>query len=254
MTHWPRTDLHIHATHYRLAGAQIEMTVTHIARHLEGAGYAYAGIVEHLDTNPKHPLSCLEALVAEFRSLSSPLDLYVGAELDYQGDAISIPQAQALKRRLGLDYTLAAAHGLGEGVTTTAAYIEDHHRRLMGIVERCPYVDIVAHPWSEGARFASRGRLETWRFELIPERYLREFIDAAIHHGKAIEVNHKALATANDPAFKRYLGMLREAQVPVTVGSDAHSMDRIDRIAPLEALLLDAGFTPDRLWRPARSQ
>ncbi len=250
MTHWPRTDMHIHATHYRLAGAKKDMTVTHIVRYLEAKSYAAAGIVEHLDTNPKHPLRCLEALVAEFRSLSSPLDLYVGAELDYQGDAITILEAPALKRRLGLDYTLAAAHGLGEGVSTTAAYIEDHHRRLMGIVERCDHVDIVAHPWSEGARFASRGQIETWRFERIPDRYLREFIDAAAYHGKAIEVNRKALATADDPAFKRYLCMLVEAGVPVTVGSDAHSMDRIDVIDPLNALLQDAGFTPDRLWRP----
>ena len=250
MTHWPCTDMHIHATHYRLAGAQKDMTVAHIVQYLEAKSYTIAGIVEHLDTNPKHPLRCLEALVAEFRSLSSSLDLYVGAELDYQGDAITIPGAAALKRKLGLDYYLAAAHGLGEGVTTSEAYIEDHHRRLMGIVERYDYVDIVAHPWSEGARFASRGQIETWRFELIPERYLCEFVDAAIHHGKAIEVNRKALDTADDPAFRRYLCMLRESGVPVTVGSDAHSMGRIDVIDPLNALLHDAGFTPDRLWRP----
>lgn len=252
MTHWPRTDLHIHATHYRLTGAQEDMTVANIVRHLESQAYAVAGIVEHLDTNPKHPPRCLEALVAEFRSLSSSIDLYVGAELDYQGDAITIPEAPALKRKLGLDYALAAAHGLGEGVTTTAAYIEDHHHRLMGIVERCPYVDIVAHPWSEGARFASRGLLEAWRFELIPESYLREFIDAAIHHGKAIEVNRKALDTADDPAYKCYLRMLCEAGAAMTVGSDAHSMGRIDVIDPLNVLLQDAGFTPDRLWRPGR--
>ena len=118
-------------------------------------------------------------------------------EMRDQGEAITIPEAPAIKRRLGLDYCLAAAHGLGEDVTGITAYIEDHHRRLMGIVEQCPYVNIVAHPWSEGARLADRGRIEMWRFELIPERYLREFIDAALHHGKAIEVNRKALTTAS---------------------------------------------------------
>ena len=252
MNDWPRTDLHIHATYYRLTGAQQDMTVTHIVRHLESTNYAFAGIVEHLDRNPKHPFSCLEALVAEFRSLSSPLELYVGTELDYQGDAISVPQAQALKRRLGLDYTLAAAHNLKKNVTNTSTYIEDHHRRLMSIVEQCPYVDIVAHPWSEGARFASRGQIETWRFELIPERHLREFFDAAVHHGKAIEVNRKALVSADDPAFKRYLQIMCESGVRVSIGSDAHTMDRIDGAAPLDALLRDAGFTFDRLWKPVR--
>ena len=252
MTHWPRTDLHIHATYYRLSGAQPDMTVTGIARRLENAAYAFAGIVEHLDTHPKHPLSSLEALVAEFRSLSSSVDLYVGAELDYQGEAITVADTPALKRRLGLDYYLAAAHGLGEGVSSTAAYIEDHHRRLMGIVEWCDHVDVVAHPWSEGAGFARRGRIEGWRFELIPERYLREFVDAAAHTGKAIEVNHKALATADEAAYKDYLRMLCQAGVQVTVGSDAHSMERIGMTEPLDALLQEAGFTADRLWRPAR--
>jgi hypothetical protein len=83
MSTWPRTDLHIHATQYRLQGARPEMTVRNVARQLEGDGYAAAGIVEHLDTNPKHPLSCLEAMVAEFRLLSGSRSgtpaLFVGA-------------------------------------------------------------------------------------------------------------------------------------------------------------------------------
>lgn len=254
MNHWPRTDMHLHATAYRLEGAQENMTVANIVWHLETRAYAAAGIVEHLDTAPKHPLRCLEALVAEFRSLSTnSLELFVGAELDYRGEGITIPEAPALKRRLGLDFYLAAAHGVGDGVTRAAAYIEDHHRRLMGIVERCDWVDVVAHPWSEGARFARRGQIEAWRFEWIPERYLHEFIDAAVHHGKAIELNRKALAEADDPAFRRYLGLLYESGVQVTVGSDAHSMERIDMLDPLNALLQDAGFTPDRLWRPGQS-
>jgi histidinol phosphatase-like PHP family hydrolase len=256
MAHWPRTDLHLHATHYRLEGARKEMTVANIARRLEGEGYLVAGIVEHLDTNPKHPLACLEALVAEFRSFSSSRSgtpsLFVGAELDYQGTGISIPEAPALKERLGLDYYLAAAHGVGEGVTSTKAFIEDHHRRLMGIAA-CPYVEVVAHPWCGGHGFARRGRIEAWRFESVPERYLTEFVDAVRQSGKAIELNAKVLADAGDPAFARYLRLLRESGVPVTVGSDAHSMERVGSIDPLNALLQRAGFVPQRLWTPSRN-
>lgn len=252
MIDWPRTDMHLHATHYRLEGARENMTVSNIVRFLETKGYLTAGIVEHLDTNPKHPLCCLEALVAEFRLLSSSMDLFVGAELDYQQDAITIAEAPAIKQRLGLDYCLGAAHGIGENITSTSTYIEDHHRRLMGIVEQCDFVDIVAHPWCGGQKYAERGQIESWHFEFIPEHYLREFIDAAKHHGKAIEINHKALADARDPAFTHYLDLLCASGVQVTVGSDAHSMERIDTVAPLNALLQNAGFHPDRLWRPVR--
>jgi histidinol phosphatase-like PHP family hydrolase len=252
VNHWPRTDMHLHATYYRLESAREDMTVTNIVRHLEAEGYNAAGIVEHLDATPKHPIHCLEALVAEFRSLSSSLDLFVGAELDYERDGITIAEAQAIKRRLGLDFYFGAAHGVGKGVTSTAAYIEEHHRRLMGITARCDFVDIVAHPWSEGHKFASRGQIEAWRFELIPENYLREFIDAARHHSKAIEINRRALADADDPAFQSYLQMLCDSGTQVTIGSDAHAMEWIDAANPLNALLQEAGFGPERLWRPSR--
>jgi histidinol phosphatase-like PHP family hydrolase len=144
---------------------------------------------------------------------------------------------------------LGGVHGLGEGVTDAQAYVEDHHRRLMGIAA-CPYVDVVVHPWCGGHSYARRGRIEGWRFEWIPERYLVEFLDAAVSSGKAVEINAKVLADANDPAFAHYLELLRESGVPVTVGSDAHDIERVGNVDPLNALLWDAGFGPERLWRP----
>ena len=242
MDHWPHTDLHLHATYYRLEGARPEMTVANIVRRVRDAGYAAAGIVEHLDTHPKHPLSCLEALVAEFRALveeqaaaqDGTLDRYVGAELDGQEAGISIPDAQAIKERLGLHYCLGGVHGLGEHVTSVQAYVEDHHRRLMGIVAS-PTVDVVVHPWCGGHSYARRERIEGWRFEWIPERLLIELIDGAVQTGKAIEINAKVRADVEDPAFHHYLDLLRDSGVPVTVGSDAHSMERVGTIDPLIA-------------------
>lgn len=140
-------------------------------------------------------------------------------------------------------------HSLGEGVTHTAAYIEDHHRRLMGIAA-VPYVDVVVHPWCGGHGYARRGQIEAWHFDLVPERYLAEFLDAVAQTGKAVEINGKVLADAEDPAFQHYLGLLRASGVPVTVGSDAHAMERVGTIDPLNALLRDAGFGPECLWRP----
>ena len=251
MATWPLSDMHTHATRYRLYRARPEMTVAALAEHLDGLGCDYAGIVEHLDANPEHPVRCLEALVAEFRTVSASCALYVGAELDFQGQAISAPEAPRLKERLGLDYLLAAAHGVGEGATSTQDYIADHHRRLMGIIEDCPYVDIVAHPWVEGRRFAERGLIEAWDWALIPERYLREFVEGAAATGKAIEVSRKVLPDAEDPAFQAFLRLVREGGGPVTVASDAHSLPGPGATASLTTLLAAAGFCPERLWRPA---
>jgi histidinol phosphatase-like PHP family hydrolase len=174
----------------------------------------------------------------------------VGAELDGVQAGISIPEAPAIKERLGLDYYLAGVHGLDEGVTDAQSFVDDHHRRLMGIVNN-PAVDVVAHPWCGGHSYARRGRIEGWRFEYIPEPFLVEFIDAALHAGKAIELNPKALEDAGEPAFQHYLELLRRSGVPVTVGSDAHSMERVG-VERQIALLQEAGFGPERLWSPAR--
>ncbi len=254
MMDWPLTDMHLHATHYRLSNIRPDMTVANIVRRLEASTYVVGGIVEHLEPGPKHPVDCLEAMVHEFRSVCSPVELFVGAELSYRGDAITFPEAAQVKRRLALDYCLAAAHGIGDGITSTAAFVEDYHRRLMDIVERCGYVDIIAHPWSDGHGLATRGLATEWHFECVPERYLREFVDAAKYHGKVIEVNRKVLADASDPAFARYLTLLREARVPLTVASDAHSMDQIGSTAPLNTLLQEAGLVCGCLWKPTAAE
>jgi len=251
VTDWPLTDLHLHATRYRLANIRPEMTVANIVKRLEATSYVVGGIVEHLEPGPKHPVGCLEALVQEFRSIRSSVELFVGAELDFRGDGITFPEAAQAKRRLGLDFFLAAAHGVPDGITSCAAFAEVHHRRLMGIVSRCDYVDIVAHPWTDGHGLVRRGLVSEWHFECIPERYLREFVEAAKHYGKAIEVNRKVLADAGDPAFAEYLRLLRGARVPLTVASDAHTMDYVASTAPLNALLQAAGLSSQCLWKPA---
>jgi len=253
MDRWPLVDMHVHATRYRLDGARPEMTVAGIARRLDELGCAYAGVVEHLDTAPKHPVSCLQALVGEFRAVRSICTLYVGAELDYQNGAISVPAAPGIKDRLGLDFCLAAAHGVGDNVTTAAAYVQDQHRRLMGIIEGCPYVDVIAHPWVEGRGHAASGRIERWDWSLIPERYLREFAEAAASVGKAVEISRKVLPDVDDPALREYLVTLRQANVRVTVASDAHSMDGVGDVTPLFGLLQNAGFVSTALWRPGAS-
>jgi len=230
------------------------MTVANIVRRLEASAYVVGGIVEHLELGPKHPVDCLEAMANEFRSICSPVELFVGAELNYRDGAITFPNAAQVKRRLALDYYLAGAHGIGDGITSRAAFIEDYHSRLMGIVEWCDYVDIIAHPWSDGHSLVRRGIASDWRFECVPEHYLREFVDAAKHHGKAIEVNRKVLADASDPAFARYLGLLRDAHVPLTIASDAHCVDQIGSTGPLNVLLQEAGLDRACLWKPTAAE
>lgn len=252
MTTWPKTDFHLHATRYRLGNPRPEATVANMVARCEALGYQQVGIVEHLDDSPKHPLHCLEALLAEFRAVVSPVKLYAGAELDINEDDMSVPEHASLKESLGLDYYLASVHSLGPDVRDIPSFIQDHHRRTMLLVERYDQVDVIAHPWATGQSLVRRGMAPEWRFEFIPPAYLHELADGLRQQGKALELNGKARAHFDDPAFVAFMDMVRGFGVPVSIGSDAHSLERVGETAELDAFLQERGFGPGQLWTPER--
>jgi len=253
MNNWPKTDFHIHATVHRLGNPQEDMTVANLVRRCEALSYSSIGIVEHLNRSPKHPVSCLEELVKELRSVSSSLDLFVGAELDMVEEGISVPGARAIKERLGLDYFLGAVHGVGADVAGAEAYIADHHRKLMALVEDCDFVDVVAHPWVYGHKFVQRGIIDDWRFATIPEEMLEEFVQALADHGKAIELNGKARKDFDDPAYRQFVRMLKDAGVAISIGSDAHRMEAVGTTSPLDDFLQRMDVPSEQIWTPRRT-
>jgi len=249
MQNWPRTDLHIHATRYRTDGAREDMTVANIVRRCEELSLSVVGVVEHLSPHPKHPMSCLADLVAEFRTVSSPLAIFAGSEIDVLDAEGSLCAPDDVKERLGLDFVLAAVHAMPSTVRTVEDYIAEHHRRTLAVIERVPYVDTMAHPWVYARRMADKHG-EAWSFARIPQTQQREIIQAAVEHHVAIEVNSKAQPDFADPAYRDFLIRARDAGVRFTVGSDAHDMDRIGRSFPVDEFLTQLGFTPDHVWTP----
>ena len=222
-----------------------------IVRRCEALGYSSIGIGEHLG-GAKHPLSCLEKLVAECGSVSTSLDLFVGAEVDIQDEEITVTGARHIKEELGLDYLLGAAHGVGTGVTASEGYIRDHHRNLMALVRHCDFVDVIAHPWVYGHKFSGKGTMAHWCFGYIPEDIQREFVLGLADHGKAIELNRKAQKDFGDPLYRQFVNMLKDADVPIAIGSDAHRMAAVGTTAPLDAFLQEMRVGPEQIWTPRR--
>jgi len=122
----------------------------------------------------------------------------------------------------------------------------------MLLVQAFDFVDVLAHPWSTWRYLVRQGIADEWRFASIPTRYLRELVQALVDHGKAIELNGKARVFFGEPAYREFMGWIREAGVPVAVGSDAHSMERVGRTLDLDAFLREMGFGPEQVWRPGR--
>ena len=167
-------------------------------------------------------------------------------------EGISVPGACEIKERLGLDYFLGAVHGVGSDVAHADAYIADHHRKLMALVEDCDFVDVVAHPWVCGHSLVRRGIMDEWRFAAIPEEMLEEFVQALADHGKAIELNRKAQKDFDDPAYRQFVRMLRDADVAISVGSDAHRMEAVGTTSPLDDFLQEMDVPPQQIWTPGR--
>ena len=248
----PKTDFHLHATAHRLGNPQPEMTVPSVVRRSEELGFTHVGIVEHLNTTGKHPVRCLEELVSSFRSVCSPVQLYVGAELDVFHQALPAAEVRALKERLKLDYYLGSVHTIGVAVSGVDKFVQAYHRLLMGIVCEADWVDVIAHPWIVGGSLMREGAISRWRFADVPERMLSEFVQAAAEHGKAIELS--ARADLADPVFRWFLRLVNQAGVKIAIGSDAHEMNKVGQMAELEALLDELEIPAERIWIPARKE
>ena len=244
---FPRTDFHVHASYYRSEGRREEMTVSGVLRRCEEMSFEAVGVVEHLNRSPKHPLECLRALAAEAREVSSGVALFVGAELDVLDERGAVTGSEETKNELGLDYYLAAVHALATAAPSTEEFVEKNHRRLMGVVENCPAVDVIAHPWCAGRSLGAGGG---WSFERVPEKYRQELTEALAGSGKAFEVNTKAERDFPDAAYRDFIRGLRDAGVKVAVGSDAHSMERVGASRVIDEFLGELGFSSGQLWTP----
>lgn len=246
----PVTDFHMHATAHRLGNPKPHHTVRAVIERCCELGVETAGIMEHLNASSIHPLTCLEALVAEFRSLTPPFPCYVGTEVDILDDAGSVSCGPSVRDDLGLDYMLAAVHLDPDAIPDVTAYIEEEFRRMLGVIEHNPFVDVIAHPWGEGIRWQRAGHIESWSYAMIPDACQEAFIEKAGKHGKAIELSFSGKNTLDDDAYRRFVCLVRDAGVCITVGSDAHDLQGIERAVPAARALGELGFNKQQLWDP----
>jgi histidinol phosphatase-like PHP family hydrolase len=228
------------------------MTVPNIVRRCEELGFSHLGIVEKLNTSGKHAVRYLEELVSSFRSMRSPVQLYVGAELDVFHQALPAEDVRALKERLALDYYLGSVHTIGDAVSGVGEFIRAYQRLLMRIVREADWVDVIAHPWIVGGSLMREGALSSWRFADVPKRMLSEFVQAAAEHGKAIELS--ARADLADPTFRWFLRLAHQRGVQIAIGSDAPELNRVGQTAELAVLLRELGIPATQLWIPARKE
>ncbi|MFC1719231.1 hypothetical protein ACFL6S_36610 [Candidatus Poribacteria bacterium] len=247
-----KRDFHIHATAYRLGESRKDNTVKAIITYCMELGLDIVGVGEHLNSSPKHPVECLRSLVQEFRKIDPPMECFVCAEVDVLDRNGKVSCSPELKKELGLDYLLGSFHtGSWDEVNPDInSFVEEELLRLLSMMENCPYIDIVAHPWRAGIKWERNGSIGKWSFGLVPDEYQDRLIESALKHGMAIEVNAGVEEVMNDEGYARFVLKIKDAGVPIAIGSDAHQTENIKRAIHIAEFLSGLGIDDRDLWRP----
>ena len=206
-----KRDFHIHATAYRLGESRKDNTVEAVISHCMEYGLDIVGVGEHLNLSTKHPVECMRSLVQEFRTIDPPMECFVFAEVDVLDRNGKMTCSSELKRELGLDYLLGSFHtGSWDGTNSDVnGFVEEEFLRLLGMVENCPYIDIVGHPWRAGVKWERNGSIQKWSLDLVPNEYQDRLMESALKHGMAIEVNAGVEEVMEDEGYVRFVLKLK---------------------------------------------
>jgi len=270
-------DWHIH-THNSPCGNE-QATLELIAEEAYAAGMLCIGFSDHIHTGAT--LDLIEASRREFDELNPPIQCLFGVEVsvvrdwDIEEDAKkdvpfyryndgpelppTILLNEEIMQRFSIEYVIGSTHWLLGALQDPQAMIDSFHRQNVMLAQH-PLVNIIAHPWwHQCPEDGFGGRLMVPWFEdfsVIPEKYHREFADAVVENGKAVEISvgflHKnpLMNERFRKLYREFLVELRERGVQFTVGGDTHDAgyDYILDLAQSELEMLD--LTADDLWRP----
>ena len=261
-----RSDWHIHSQ----ASYDASLPLEEILRRAGELGIERLGITDHLNFNDHSFLGDLHRSVADVKALQAQFpQLVMGVELtpiekplfdhiartgtreDFVPPAAPVPYPIELAltkeelRALGVRYAVGASHWRVDVPHARQlpldrdAIIREWYRQQLWLAcdER---VTILGHPWYIGQGL--------WYddFSVIPRSMNLEIAAAVKENGKYVECSEGMLYSPKSSErfrhqYAEFLRELFEMGIPLTYGSDSHSVYAPD-IHKAEAYLLSAGF------------
>lgn len=198
-------DMHTHT----IASGHAYNTIQEMAAAAAAAGLEMLGITEHSMTMPG---TCHEFYFQNLKTMGRMIEgveLCLGVEaniIDYDG---TVDMNQALLKEM--DVVIASIHNT---IGYTAGTVEENTRALIGAMQN-PYVNIIGHP--DDSR--------------IPLDY-EAVVAAAKKYGKLLEINNSSLAPGSvrmkpEQNDIQILTLCKRENMPIIIGSDAHSVNRV---------------------------
>lgn len=208
---WVRREMHLH-TNY----TDGEGTIEQVIRRAEQVGLAEIAFTEHVRADSEW----FPGFAAEVRRLAaaSPVRVLVGAEAriaDFQGSLDISPEI-----RSHCDLVLASVHRFpspkGERLEFAdieeIGFAETEYRLALGFLKKGG-AEVLAHP----------GGMSLRRFKQFPLDYFSSLMEEARKADIAIEIN----SSYHHLVFDQYLALLQTTNPLVSIGSDAHELQRI---------------------------
>ncbi|MEW6356692.1 MAG: PHP domain-containing protein [Planctomycetota bacterium] len=249
-------DYHIHTGHIGCGGNTA--TVAQIFRRCEELGFTSIAITDHL--NRLDQLDKHKAIRADIEANSTSMEVFFGAELDIPPHMAPLPYNKIIKENIGFRFAIGGVHGTYLDRYDLQKLIDLQHQALCKTAAE-PLIDVVVHPWwFSKHEFDKKGFPWFDDLSVVPQDLHLEFIRAAVANEKAIEINAGAIYCnpAYSDRFKTqyndYVRLMVSEGARLSICSDAHSLDHLERTCVVEDILENLGVPDDCLWHPTQGR
>ena len=216
-------DIHTHT----LASGHSYSTIREMAHAASKRGLKLLGITEH---GPKMPGSCHELYFQNLKVVDRQMcgvELLLGAELNIMAPDGTVDLPDSILQKL--DITIASLHV----PCMKPGTLEENTRAYVNAIKN-PLINIIGHP--DDRRY--------------PVDY-KEIVLAAKEYDTLIELNNASLTEGGArvnarPLDIELLGLCKEYEVPIIIGSDAHIHLAVGNHEQAEVLLTEVNF-PEHL-------
>jgi len=252
MTDGTRSDMHTHTKY--LGCADKTMEIDAIVQECTRIGVTSLGITDHLNSLDK--LELHRPIKKDLEAVSTSIDIYFGVELNYMGMDGEFAFNAELKEEFGFQFAIGGIH---------SPYVDEYDlKRITDIQHRhhiktCqdPLVDVLVHPyWFSPNTFKNKDWPLPEDMLYVPKSYTRELGQVAKETGTAIEINgggnlrNPGYPDGYEKAYIEYLSILADEGPLFSVGSDAHTVGRLDDIEASWNVIDELGLPADRIWMP----
>ena len=241
-------DLHIHTFHSPCG--KKEMRPADILRIAAEKGITRVGITDHF-----YPFSDpgmfddVRSAIAGLRSSTNAVpEVFLGCEAEIMAPGRTIGSPELAER---LDFVMVGAtHFQNAGLTELPPTkdertLAEYYLRMFEYAVSLPWADIVAHPFLVVPDACSPRILDH-----ISDPDVLPLLESARENEVAMEISPRALFPWQAKFSLHFYELCKKVGLKFTLGSDAHSLERVGEVQILRPLIAELGLTMKDFWLP----